>query len=116
MRWSASLTASAMVAAWALCAPAAAQVVDRPGGDVQWESRVPLKASARAPKAVSGGSPDAVYSNLGTFRNQSYAAGGATQQFLNTITRLAADDLNLVGAPPYSINGFRFTVTNLDTV
>ena len=57
-----------------------------------------------------------MYSNLGTFRNQSFAAGGATQQFLNTITRLAADDLNLVGAPPYSVNGFRFMVTNLNAV
>jgi uncharacterized repeat protein (TIGR01451 family) len=61
-------------------------------------------------------SSDAVYSNLGTFRNQSYAAGGATQQFLNTITRMAADDLNLIGTPPYAINGFRFTVTNLNSV
>ena len=65
---------------------------------------------------ANAASPDAVYSNLGTFRNESYAAGGATQQVLNTITRLAADDLNLVGTPPYSINGFRFTVTNLNAV
>ncbi len=67
-------------------------------------------------RAYAGPSADAVYSNLGTFRNQSFAAGGATQQFLNTITRLAADDLNLVGTPPYSINGFRFIVTNLNAV
>ena len=63
-----------------------------------------------------GPSADAVYSNLGTFRNQSFAAGGATQQVLNTITRMAADDLELVGTPPYSVNGFRFTVTNLNDV
>ena len=57
-----------------------------------------------------------MYSNLGTFQNQSFAAGGATQQVLNTITRMAADDLNLVGTPPYSVNGFRFMVTNLNAV
>ena len=100
-----------MVVACAICAPAQAQVVDQPGGDVQWERRVPL-----APSLLFGPSADAVYSNLQTFRQQSFAAGGATQQFLNTITRLAADDLNLVGTPPYSINGFRFTVTNLNAV
>ena len=57
-----------------------------------------------------------MYSNLETFQDQSFAAGGATQQVLNTITRLAADDLNLVGTPPYSVNGFRFIVTNLNAV
>ena len=105
-----------MVVACALCAPANAQVVDQPGGDVQW---VPLAPSVRAAQRVeqkAGGSPDAMYSNLETFQNQSFAAGGATQQVLNTITRMAADDLNLVGTPPYSVNGFRFTVTNLNAV
>ena len=86
MPWRLSLLASAMVVASVICAPAKAQ------------------------------SPDAVYSNLETFQNESFAAGGATQQILNTITRLAADDLNLVGTPPYSVNGFRFTVTNLNAV
>ncbi len=84
--WRLPLAASAMLVACAICAPAKAQ------------------------------SADAVYSNLGTFQNQSFAAGGATQQVLNTITRMAADDLNLVGTPPYSVNGFRFTVTNLNAV
>ena len=87
------------------------QAFDRPGGDVDGVRRVPLASSV---PAATGGSPDAVYSNLETFRNQSYAAGGATQQVFNTITRMAADDLNLVGTPPYSVNGFRFTVTNLN--
>ncbi len=82
-----SLLTSVMVFACAICAPAKA-----------------------APSA------DAVYSNLETFQNDSFAAGGATQQVLNTITRMAADDLNLVGTPPYSINGFRFTVTNRNAV
>ena len=84
--WRLPLAASAMLVACAICAPAKAQ------------------------------SADAVYSNLGTFQNQSFAAGGATQQVLNTITRMAADDLNLDGTPPYSVNGFRFTVTNLNAV
>jgi hypothetical protein len=74
------------------------------------------RAKAQVAPFVAGASPDAVYSNLATFQNQSFAAGGATQQILNTITRLAADDLNLIGTPPYSVNGFRFIVTNLNAV
>ena len=116
MPWRLSLLASAMVVACAICAPAKAQVFDQPGGDVQWVRRVPLAPSVPGPKIFGAASADAVYSNLGTFRNQSFAAGGATQQFFNTITRLAADDLNLVGTPPYSVNGFRFMVTNLNAV
>ena len=69
-----------------------------------------------APAKAGAASADAVYSNLKTFQNQSFAAGGATLQVFNTITRMAADDLNLVGTPPYSVNGFRFTVTNLNSV
>ena len=105
-----------MVVACAVCAPANAQGFDQPGGDAQW---VPLAPSVRAAHRVdlkAGASADAMYSNLGTFQNQSFAAGGATQQVLNTITRMAADDLNLVGTPPYAVNGFRFTVTNLNAV
>ena len=105
-----------MVVACAICAPAKAQVFDQPGGDLQWVRRVPLAPSAREAKILGFASADAVYSNLRTFRNQSFAAGGATQQVLNTITRMAADDLNLVGTPPYSVNGFRFVVTNLNDV
>ena len=116
MPWRLSLLVSAMVVACAICAPAKAQVLDQPGGDLQWERRVPPGPSVLGTKSAQGGSADAVYSNLGTFRNQSFAAGGATQQVLNTITRMAADDLNLVGTPPYSVNGFRFTVTNLNAV
>jgi hypothetical protein len=63
----------------------------------------------------AGRQRDAVYSNLGTFRN-SRSPGRRPRQFLNTITRLAADDLNLVGSPPYAVNGFRFIVTNLNAV
>ncbi|QJR16695.1 beta strand repeat-containing protein [Usitatibacter palustris] len=102
MRW---LLASAMLVACALGAPAKAQVSDQAGGDARVEQRG-LKAASN----------DAVYSNLATFRNQSYAAGGAAQQLLNTITRLAADDLTLAGTPPYQVNGFRFTVTNQNAV
>ena len=116
MPWGFSLLAIAMVVACAICAPAKAQVFDQPGGDVQWVRRVPLAPSAREAKLFGAASADAVYSNLRTFRNQSFAAGGATQQVFNTITRLAADDLNLVGTPPYSVNGFRFIVTNLNDV
>jgi uncharacterized repeat protein (TIGR01451 family) len=75
-----------------------------------------ILACALCAPANAGGSPDAVYSNLGTFRNESFPPGGATQQLNNTITRMAADDLNLVGTPPYSVNGFRFTVSNLNSV
>src|SRR3954470_13213157 len=95
--------ASALVVACAIGAPANAQVFDQPGGDLQWVRRVPLSPSAevaRSAVAKAGGSADAAYSNLATFRNQSFAAGGATQQVFNTITRMAADDLNVVGAPP----------------
>jgi uncharacterized repeat protein (TIGR01451 family) len=108
--------ASVAVVACAIVAPANAQVIDRPGGDVQWEPRATPALSVQGAKVAQAASADAVYSNLQTFRNQSFAAGGATQQFLNTITRLAADDLNLVGTPPYQINGFRFTVTNQNAV
>ncbi|MFA6958730.1 MAG: hypothetical protein WC538_22910 [Thermoanaerobaculia bacterium] len=88
---------------------------DQPGGDVELEQSVPLATSGLVATAENA-SADAVYSNLRTFRQQSYAHGGAAQQLFNTITRLAADDLNLVGTPPYSINGYRFTVTNLNAV
>jgi uncharacterized repeat protein (TIGR01451 family) len=111
MRW---LLAGAIAVACALCAPANAQVVEQHGGDARFERLVPPGTGATA--KLGGGSPDAAYSNLGTFRNQSFAPGGSTQQVLNTITRMAADDINLVGAPPYAINGFRFIVTNQNAV
>ena len=95
------LMAIVMVVACAICAPANARVFEQPGGELQVERSVPLAGSVPATKRLKAGSPDAVYSNLGTFRNQSFAAGGSAQQILNTITRMAADDLNLVGTPPY---------------
>src|SRR6476660_3405507 len=98
VRW---LLASAMVVACAICVPAKAQVDPR-RGDLQVERSVPLAAVPGG----TGASSDAVYSNLGNFRNQSFAHGGATLQGFNTITRMAADDLNLVGTPPYQVNGF----------
>ena len=120
MPWGRSLLAIAMVVACAICAPAEG-TGSRPA---RWRRAVgapraagaAVAPSVRGAKIFGGASADAVYSNLGTFRNQSFAAGGATQQVLNTITRLAADDLNLVGTPPYSVNGFRFIVTNLNDV
>src|SRR6478609_5274596 len=72
---------------------------------------VAATAVAQATDASKGASADAVYSNLGNYRNQSFAAGGATLQVFNTVTRMAADDLTLAGTPPYSVNGFRFVVT-----
>ncbi len=111
-RW---LLASAIGVACAIGAPASARVFEERGGDVQIERSVPLAALVPEAK-IAGASPDAAYSNLATFRNQSFAAGGSTQQVLNTITRMAADDLNLVGTPPFSVSGFRFTVTNQNTV
>ncbi len=89
----------------------------RTNDPIPGNERAKAQAASSAPRPeIVGASPDAVYSNLATFQNQSFAPGGATLQFRNTITRMAADDLNLVGTPPYSVNGFRFTVTNLNDV
>ncbi|HSW82225.1 MAG TPA: IPTL-CTERM sorting domain-containing protein [Usitatibacter sp.] len=111
-RW---LGASAMAVVLAICAPARAQVVEMHGGDVQWEPLALAVPAAKAAK-IGGGSTDSMYSNLATFRNTSIAQGGATLQVFNTITRVMADDLNLAGTPPYSVNGFRMVITNLNAV
>lgn len=60
--------------------------------------------------------PNAVYSNVTTFAGNAYSNGGSTTTSGNTITRLVADSLGLVGTPPFAINGFVFSVANLNTV
>lgn len=54
-----------------------------------------------------------VYSNVTNFSGAAFAQGGAANQAGNTITTLAADNINL-GSPGVAIHGFTFSVANLN--
>lgn len=69
------------------------------------------KSSERRVPSVAD--PASVYSaTTGTFSGQAFAPGG--QANTPAITRLLADDLTLVGTPPFSIGRFDFSMCNLN--
>jgi hypothetical protein len=56
-----------------------------------------------------------IYSNTTTFLGQAFANGGSQNQSGNTITRLVADDLNLINASAVTeVNQITFAVANLN--
>ena len=56
----------------------------------------------------------AFYSDINTFSGSAFSNGGATLTAGNTITRMVADDITLAGTPPYAVDGFTFSVANLN--
>ena len=66
--------------------------------------------------SISTVDPTSVYSNVTTFSGAAYSNAGSEVQSGNTITRLVADSLGLVGTAPFNVTSFVFTVSNLNTV
>ena len=57
-----------------------------------------------------------LYSNVTTFTGQAFAAGGTAAGGGGSITKMAADDLNLLaGSVGRTVNSFTFSVANLNT-
>ncbi|MEO6869110.1 MAG: T9SS type A sorting domain-containing protein [Ginsengibacter sp.] len=73
--------------------------------------------NARGTQGSLAVDPNALYSNVTTFSGSYYINGGATiLGDTTTITTLVADSLGLIGTLPFSINQFRFSIVNLNTV
>ncbi len=77
-----------------------------------------LLSSSAANVATQGTTvvdPSARYSNVTNFSGSAFSHGGAAVQAGNTITRLVADDINMIAALP-TVTQITFSVTNLNTV
>ena len=96
-----------------LSLPAFAQYRDIfvPSSQVKLLKTYNINSRVQAPAAVD---PDALYSNVTTYSGSASRNGGAELQAGNTITVLVADSLGLVGAPPFSVGSFSFSVVNFN--
>jgi hypothetical protein len=95
------------------------QAQEQFGGDLEITNVKPISANHLLMREAAGVlvvNPAASYSNVTTFSGQGYAGGGATLTSGNTITRLIADDVTLVGTPPFGVATFSFNIANLNTV
>ena len=72
-----------------------------------------LTAALAALAATSASAQIVEYDNTQNFLGQAFLNGGAATTAGNTITRLAADHVNLASGPS-TITGFTFSVANLD--
>jgi Secretion system C-terminal sorting domain len=90
---------------------------EQAGGTLQVVKILPLNQAQRAtPEGLLAVDPLAFYSNVTTYSGSATTNGGSGTTSSNTTTRLIADDINLVGTPPFSIGAMRFSVANLNTV
>lgn len=93
---------------------AQAQEIEQFGGDLKVSKVTPINQSMRnATESVLAVDPLAVYSNITTFSGNATSNGGSGTTSSNTTTRLVADDVALVGTPPFAIGAFRFSIGNL---
>lgn len=89
---------------------AAGELPDRRGGTLRLLATAP--AEAQSPNLSLAVDPNALYSNVTTPTGTLFQHGGAATLAGNTITRLAADRLTLVGTPPHALGGFVFSLAN----
>jgi hypothetical protein len=94
-----------------------AQEIEQFGGDLKLVKETPINQAPRStPEGLLVVDPLAVYSNVTTFSGSATPNGGSGTTSSNTTTRLIADDITLVGTPPFSIGAIRFNIANLNTV
>ncbi len=92
-------------------------IIDQDGGRLQIVKEMPVgQQNNLSSQSVQTVDPNAIYSNVTTFLGSALQNGGSATASGNTITRLVADSLGLVGTPPFSVVGFTFSVANLNTV
>lgn len=100
----------------ALTAQAQESIIEQAGGNLKLLKEMPIGTpTSLSIQGVQTVDPNAVYSNVTTFAGSGFSNGGATTTSGNTITRLVSDSLGLAGSPPFTINGFVFSVGNLNT-
>ncbi len=80
-----------------------------PAGNVTVTREIPIGSPSARVEAVD---PNSYYSNVTTYGGNIFSNGGAAVVGSNTITRLVADQLTLVGTPPFTIGSFQFSVSN----
>ncbi|MEO5501001.1 MAG: T9SS type A sorting domain-containing protein [Ginsengibacter sp.] len=76
-----------------------------------------FKINQRGTRGPLSADPNALYSNVTTYSELNYFGGGSTMDIDgNTITKLVADSLALIGDLPFSIGQFSFAIANDNVV
>ena len=83
------------------------------GGNLTILNTTPIGAQMAKPNGVAVVDPTAIYSNVTTFLGQALANGGEANS--PAITRMIVDSLGYTGGP-YNIDGFVFSMANLNSV